>query len=250
MSIYDEIENALRDAGQSDQIPGLQRFFKTGPGDYAEGDLFWGLKVPQTRTIAKHFQEKADFSDIKKLLLSPVHECRLAGIFLLVYKFTKSKSDLEKAEGISLYESHFSQINNWDLVDSSAPYLTGPWYFSKDRSILDIWAASSHLWTQRIAVMTTFYFIRQRDFTTTLTLADTLLNHPHDLIHKAVGWMIREVGNRDMTEEENFLTSVPKAQKGMVLDKPRYLIMPRTMLRYATEKFPEEKRQRYLKGLV
>jgi len=233
----EKIIDTLRALADPAQVPGLSRFFKTGPGQYGEGDVFWGVRVPQQREVVRKFKRSLSIQDLGPLLDSPVHECRLTGLLLLVEIFQRGGEERSKA--MEFYEANLSRVNNWDLVDSSAPYITGPWYFDRDRTRLYLWAQSSHLWTQRIAIMSTFYFIRQMDFATTLELAETLLHHPHDLIHKSVGWMLREVGNRDRSVEESFLQEVVHGQ-------PRYLQMPRTMLRYAIEKFPRELYRKYL----
>lgn len=240
-----QIESSLKELSHPEQVAGASRFFKTGPGEYGEGDVFWGIKVPDQRGVVRRFKNLVSLEDVTILLASEVHEVRLTGVLLLVEIFKAAKTPGEKEKVIRLYEGNFSRINNWDLVDSSAPYLTGPWYFDKPREALFRWASSSHLWTQRIAIMTTFFFIRQGDFSTTLTLADQLLGHPHDLMHKAVGWMLREVGNRNLDAEQAYLTSPLPGGK-----EPRYKIMPRTMLRYAIEKFPKPLYQAYLKGMV
>ena len=213
----------------------LQGFFKTGPGQYGEGDIFWGLQVPTTRAIATT-HNNMPLSEIEQLLADPVHEVRLAGAMLLVQRFKKG-SPLVKKETYDFYIKHAKCFNNWDLVDLSCGYLVGPWLLDKDRKPLYELAASSNLWEQRIAIVSTIEFIRKNDFTEPFNLAKILLNHKHDLIHKAVGWMLREVGKRNFLMEIEFL-----------LEEDRYKIMPRTMLRYAIEKFPETQRQAFLKG--
>ena len=209
----------------------LQRFFQTHKGGYGEGDIFLGLTVPQQRDVVKKYFKTIPLRDVEELLHSPVHEHRLTALLILVKKFEKEPSQ----DIIDLYERSFELINNWDLVDASALYILGKWYFDKDRSKIYEWARFPHLWTQRIAVLSTFYFIRQNDFSTTLDLAEALLDHPHHLIHKAVGWMLREVGNRDKTVETAFL------------DK-NWEKMPKIMLSYALEKYSEDERKKYKKG--
>jgi len=213
----------------------LQWFFKTGKGDYGEGDVFAGLKVPTQRKLAREFKDLS-LTDLKSLLNSSVHEERLTSLFILVDNYGKG-NDKEKETIFAFYLKNRKGINNWDLVDLSAPKIVGKHLLSKDRSILYKFALSKNLWDRRIAVLSTYEFIRNDDFKTTLEIAEILLDDEHDLIHKAVGWMLREVGKRDLETEERFL-------------KLHYKIMPRTMLRYAIEKFPESKRKKYLQGKI
>lgn len=213
----------------------LQRFFKTGKGEYGEGDVFAGIKVPVLRKIARENRD-VSFNELNELIHSPVHEERLIALFILVDSF--SKADEKQGEEIfRFYMQNRHGINNWDLVDLSAPLIVGAFLFDKERTILYELAESSNIWDKRIAILSTFYFIRKNDFKDTLAISEILLNDKHDLIHKAVGWMLREIGKRDLQTEENFL-------------KINYKRMPRTMLRYAIEKFSEEKRQSYLKGKI
>jgi 3-methyladenine DNA glycosylase AlkD len=212
-----------------------QRFFKTGPGEYGEGDLFHGLRVPLVRQIAKKFRQ-TPLEEIKKLLEDPYHECRMAALFILIDYFSRSGED-EKAAAVELYLGSTDFINNWDLVDLSCYKLLGPWLKKRDRAVLYRLSESDSLWEQRISIITTMHFIRCGDFIEALAISEKLLNHPHDLIHKAVGWMLREAGNRDKAAEDGFLRS-------------HYRQMPRTMLRYAIEKYPEAERQAYLKGRI
>lgn len=212
-----------------------QRYFKTGQGEYGQGDSFIGLRVPTLRKAVKLFLV-TPLQQIKYLVKSESHEVRLFALLLLVKQFANGSED-EKSAIFNLYISHTQYINNWDLVDSSAHYIVGQWLFDKDRALLYQFAQSDLLWRRRIAVMATFYFIKKRQFDDTLRLADILLNDREDLIHKAVGWMLREIANRDLEAAENHL-------------KPRYNRMPRTMLRYAIEKFPTPLRLAYLKGQV
>lgn len=206
----------------------MQEFFQTQKGGYGEGDVFLGLTVPQVREIVKKYYQEISLKDTEELLHSNIHEHRLTALLILVAKFNKSQD----IEIIDLYERNFQYINNWDLVDASALYILGKWYYTRDRSKIYEWAMSTHLWTQRIAVLTTFYFIRQNDFSTTLDLAKNLLDHPHHLIHKAVGWMLREIGKRDKSVLVDFL------------DK-NYLSMPKIMLSYSLEKFSKEEQKKY-----
>jgi 3-methyladenine DNA glycosylase AlkD len=214
-----------------ERAPLLQRYFKTGPGEYAEGDVFLGLKVPETRAFAK-LCGGLPLSEIEKILRSRFHEERLLALFLLTRRFSKTSPAEQKAI-YDLYVANFDAINNWDLVDSSAPYIVGPYLQNRDRRVLVRWAKSKNLWERRIAMLASGYYIRQKDFADTLRLAELLLNDKEDLIHKAVGWMLREIGNRDRAAEEAFLNRFATR-------------MPRTMLRYAIEKLPPAKRKQYL----
>ena len=217
----------------------LMRFFKTGKGQYGEGDRFFGVKVPQTRAIVEaHWSECSD-ADVNALITSPYHEARLAGLLVLCRRYKVAKGDESvQAQIVEKYLGYTKYINNWDLVDLTAYELLGDWYLTRDRSLLKQLAChGKSMWEQRIAIVSTMQFIRHGDFDTTLEIAQILLDHPHDLIHKAVGWMLREVGKRDQQVLEVFLL-------------PRYRTMPRTMLRYAVEKFPERLRQQYLKGTI
>ena len=213
----------------------LNVFFKTGPGEYGEGDIFRGIRVPVLRKTAKKFNQLS-LPDTITLLHSPYHEDRLTALLILVLKYQKG-SENEKQAIYDLYLENTAQINNWDLVDSSAHKIVGPHLFERDRSILYKLAHSDVLWERRIAVMATYYFIHKDDFEDTLQLSELLLTDQEDLIHKVVGWMLRELGKRNYDLEDAFLEN-------------HYRDMPRTMLRYAIEKFPEERRQAYLKGTV
>ena len=212
-----------------------QKYFKTGKGEYGHGDKFLGIRVPVLRKAVKQFQE-TPITEIRKLLQSEYHEVRLFTLLLLVHQF--SNGDAVKREKIyKLYLKNTKHINNWDLVDSSAPYIVGVWLIDRDRTILYELAHSNLLWERRIAIISTAYFIKNDQFNDTLKLSRVLLNDSEDLIHKAVGWMLREVGNRDIGIEEKYL-------------KKHYKKMPRTMLRYAIEKFSKERRQAYLKSEI
>ncbi len=212
------------------------RFFKTGKGEYGYGDIFLGVRVPKIRLIAK---KHIDISiiDMKTLIQSKYHEERLLGLIILVNKYSKTKDRKIKDQLYKIYISSFKYINGWDLVDVTCPHIIGEHLRDKDRSILYTWAKSDDLWTKRIAIVSTHCFIRKNDLEDTFKIAEILLQDKHDLIHKAVGWMLREAGKRDIKKEEAFL-------------KKYYKIMPRTMLRYSIEKFPEDKRQKYLKGTI
>lgn len=212
-----------------------QKFFRTGPGGYGEGDVFLGIKVPPLRRIARDFRG-LPLTECDRLLASAYHEARLVALFILVDAFKRGEPAMQEAI-YRLYLSRTDRINGWDLVDSSAAAIVGGYLLDRDRSILCELARSSSLWERRIAIIATHAFIRKGDFADTLRVADILLEDAHDLIHKAVGWMLREVGKRDREVEEGFL-------------RPRYQRMPRTMLRYAIEKFPDALRLAYLRGEV
>jgi 3-methyladenine DNA glycosylase AlkD len=211
---------------------GLQRFFKTGKGEYAEGDTFVGLTVPAVRLLVKEWS-KLPLSDISNLLTSSIHEERLLALLILVKQYAKADEEHKKAI-CDLYLSHTKWINNWDLVDLSAPKIVGPYLDGKGIKVLEKLAHSDLLWDRRIAMLATFDYIYKKRHVESFSIAEILLHDKHDLIHKAVGWMLREVGKRCGEEiEEEFL-------------KKYYKQMPRTMLRYAIERFPEKKRQFYL----
>jgi len=235
VNIVKQFLSELEELKQEERIPGAMRFFKTGPGQYGEGDLFWGISVPEQRTQSGKYYQKIDLNQYPELLKHPVHEVRLCALMMLVCRYKASGTG--KEEIVDVYRAHFDYVNNWDLVDSSAAQILGEWLRKKDHQELKELAQSGHLWRQRIAIIATHAFIRRGYFTTTLELSEMLLNHPHDLIHKAVGWTLREVGNCDFETEYVFL-------------KQHYQKMPRTMLRYAIEKFDESLRQDFLKGRI
>ena len=221
------------------QVAGLARFFKTGPGQYGEGDKFLGIKVPVTREVVKNCWKEVSFADLEECISSEYHEVRLAALLTLVEIFKHAC----KEQCIQFYLSHTQYINNWDLVDLSCYPLLGEWLLDKDRSLLyDLARNGKTLWEQRIGIVSTMTFIRHGQLADTFAIADILLHHPHDLIHKAVGWLLREAGKKDKPALEEFLRhSRPDRES------PRYLEMPRTMLRYAIEKFPDPERQAYLR---
>ena len=226
----------LTKRAEPSQVEGLARFFKTGPGQYGEGDRFLGIKVPVTRQVVKECWREMDFAGLEECLRSEYHEARLAGLLALVETFSHSKKNqVLKAECIDFYLSHTDRINNWDLVDLSCYPLLGEWLLDKDRTVLyDLARKGKTIWEQRIGIVSTMAFVRKGQIEDTFAIADILLHHPHDLIHKAVGWLLREAGKRDESALVAYLDS-------------RYKAMPRTMLRYAIEKFPEAKRQDYLR---
>ena len=214
------------------QVPGLSRFFKTGPGQYGEGDQFLGIKVPVTREVVKACWRETTLQDLEECIASEYHEIRLAALLALVELFRHNKS--QQQAYIDFYLAHTDRINNWDLVDLSCYPLLGVWLLDKDRQLLyDLARNGKTIWEQRIGIVSTMTFIRHGQLQDTFAIADILLHHPHDLIHKAVGWLLREAGKRDQDALVEYL-------------KPRYREMPRTMLRYAIEKFPEAERTVYL----
>ena len=234
MNNLHQLKNELAGYADSEKAAFLPNFFRAVPGGYGEGDDFIGVSVPYQRKVAKQYFNELHLDEIEQLLQDPVHECRLTALFMMIYRFENSKLIFEKEEIVSLYLNNLDYVNNWDLVDSSAYKLLGAYLQDRSRVILDELAASGHLWRQRVAVIATLYFIRNNDYSDTLRLAEKLLHHPHDLIHKAVGWMLREVGNRNLTVELTFLDQY-------------YQQMPRTMLRYAIEKMDHSLRSHYLK---
>lgn len=209
-------------------------YLKTGVGSYGEGDLFFGIPVPLQRTIVASHARRADIRDVEILLSSEYHECRLCGLIPLVHLF--EKADERTRETYALwYVDRLDRVNNWDLIDCSAHKIPGIFLEDKPRDLLYVLAHTRDLWGQRVSVIAPLHFIRNEDVHTTPEIADILLNHDHDLIHKAVGWMLREVGKREMGVLETYL-------------KPRYAAMPRTMLGYAVEKFEPELRRAYING--
>lgn len=230
-----EIQAKLRAFASEENARIAQWFFKTGPGEYGEGDQFIGVRAPDLRRLARELKA-TPMDEACALLQSPIHEDRSLALLILVHVFAKGEAATKK-KIYDAYLAHTHFINGWDLVDVSAPHIVGAYLFDKSRKPLYKLVKSSSLWERRISIIATQYFIRQCDFADTLQLAERLLGDKHDLIHKAVGWMLREIGNRDLAAEEAFL-------------QVHYKTMPRTMLRYAIEKFPEPKRQAYLKGTI
>ena len=229
-NLAERIRKDLRKASDPSKVSVLQGFFKTGPGQYGEGDRFMGVTVPEARKIAKAHADSADFQTIKHLLGSPVHEERLVALLMLVMK-----NKTHGALAAKFYLQNLDRVNNWDLVDLSAPSILGPYLAGADRSLLYKLARSKNVWKRRVAIVTTLYFIRNDDLDDTFRIAKILLRDDHDLIQKAVGWMLREAGKRDAVAEEKFLRS-------------HYRKMPRTMLRYAIERFPERKRKFFMRS--
>jgi 3-methyladenine DNA glycosylase AlkD len=232
---YIDLKSALKMSANPEKAKNLERYFKTGPGEYGEGDIFLGITVPVLRIIAKQNMD-LNLDELRELITSPIHEERLSALMILVHRFPKSSRD-EKEKIFRFYLSNTKNINNWDLVDLSAPQIVGGYLIDTDKKILKKLASSNNLWEKRIAALATFQFIKNNQFDTAFIIAKKLLSDEHDLIHKAVGWMLKEIGKRDLKIEEAFL-------------KENYKLMPRTMLRYAIEKFPERKRKAYLLGKI
>lgn len=228
---HQEIVKAFRKEANPKIAEHSSRFFKTGKGEYGEGDRFLGIRVPVTRKYAAKFKD-ASLKVVHKLLTSKFHEERLLAVIMLADKY-KRGGERDRKAIYALYMSNTQYINNWDIVDSSAHLIVGPYLEEKSRNKLYALARSESLWERRIAIMATFHYIRNNEFGTTFDISELLVHDPEDLIHKAVGWMLREIGKRDVKVEERFLN---KHVKGM----------PRTMLRYAIEKFPENKRKAFL----
>jgi 3-methyladenine DNA glycosylase AlkD len=247
-----QIKSLIRRKADKRKARILQRFFKTGKGQYGDGDIFVGVTVPEIRKIAKFFQETL-LLELKKLLKSEIHEDRLAVLEILVFQFEKAVKNCDQKmqkEIFDFYLKNRSRINNWDLVDLSAPYIVGPYLLNcangkflpeksakKYKNILYKLAKSKNVWDKRISIISTFYFIKNKKFSDSLKISKILLNDEHDLIQKAVGWMLREIGKRDEKALKVFL-------------KDNYRKMPRTMLRYSIEKFPDDIRHKYLSGEI
>ena len=226
------VRRRLHEAGDPDDAVFLQRFFKTGPGQYGEGDRFLGIRVPMTRTLAREFVT-LPLNDIEKLLHDKWHEARLLALVLLVNRYARADA-AEQLQVYRIYVANTDRINNWDLVDLSAPGIVGAHLETRPRKPLDTLAKSKSLWERRIAIVATYHFIRRDEFDDTLRISTTLLGDSHDLIHKAVGWMLREVGKRDERVLERFL-------------EKHALEMPRTALRYAIERMSPAKRKHFMR---
>lgn len=231
MKILGEIKKELQKLADPKRAESSLWFFKTGKGEYGEGDKFLGISCPNMRKVAKHFAH-LPISEIKQMLASSYHEFRQVGLFILVNQFQKGDREKQK-EIYNFYLSQTNRINNWDLVDLSAHKIVGAYLDDKDRKILYKLARSKILWEKRIAIVATFYFIAQNDLSDTYQIAKLLLGDPHDLIHKAVGWALRETGKKDKPRLVKFLNT-------------HHRHMPRTTLRYAIEKFPERERKRWM----
>ena len=231
---FQNVKKDLMNVAEFERIEILKWFFKTGKGDYGEGDVFIGVVVPNIRKIAKKYSSLY-FEDIKELLYSKIHEERLCALLILVDQFEKGNEE-DKKKIFNLYIKNVRQANNWDLVDLSAPKIVGSYLLNKPKDILYKFAESRNLWERRVSIISTFAFIKVGDFKDALKISKILLKDKHDLIQKAVGWMLREAGKRDFSILEDFLVRNHKN-------------MSRTTLRYAIEKFPEKKRQYWLKKL-
>jgi 3-methyladenine DNA glycosylase AlkD len=229
----DHLRQQLHAQASAERAAGARRFFKTGPGEYGEGDQFLGLTVPQVRAMLPKTDDLTE-QDVLTLLRSKWHEERLLALLTLVRRFEKARKDeVVRARVVKLYLANTAWINNWDLVDTSAPLILGVWLLTHERTVLAKLARSQSLWEQRIAVLATLAFIRAGEFADTLRLCERFLTHEHDLMHKACGWMLREAGKRDVAVLRTFLDQHAAR-------------MPRTMLRYAIEKLPEAERRKYL----
>jgi 3-methyladenine DNA glycosylase AlkD len=231
----EDIRRELKSMADPNKAAIMQRFFKTGPGQYGEGDIFIGVMVPQSRRVAKKFCQ-LPLGEVRTLLYSHIHEERLVALLILAWSYSSVSSSREKEEQIvKFYLDNIKQVNNWDLVDLSAPNILGAHLVDRERSLLYMLAGSENVWERRIAIIATHHFIRNGDFSDTLKIAEMLLQDRHDLIHKAAGWMLREVGKRDTAAQEAFL-------------EKHWSVIPRMMLRYAIERLPESKRRRYKKA--
>ena len=231
--ISKEVVNALKLVATEERRKVNEWFFKTGKGEYGYGDIFLGVTMPDIRRIAKKFSQEISLQELTELIRNPIHEVRLCALIILVNKYKKENSD----KIYQYYMDHLTAINNWDLVDSSAPYIVGDYLYKhpeKSKILIDF-SHSENLWVRRISIVSTFTFIKNNEFNTTLEIAKLLLNDNHDLIHKAVGWMLREIYKRDEGLIKRFL-------------RQNYAQIPRTTLRYAIERMDKEERLLYLKG--
>lgn len=229
---FQKVQKSLKSLASEERRLSNLRFFKTGKGEYGEGDQFLGVAVPEIRLVAKQFCDLVE-KELLRLLASPIHEERTTALFIMILQFEKGDESNRK-HIFETYVKHRQHVNNWDLVDLSAPKIVGAYLIDKKKNILYTWARSKNLWQKRIAIVATYSFIKAEQFDDTLALAEELLHDSHDLIHKAVGWMLRELGKRDTKVLEAFL-------------QRHYRKMPRTMLRYAIERLSKTKRAYYLK---
>jgi 3-methyladenine DNA glycosylase AlkD len=237
-TILKEIKESLAVLSIPEKAAFLPKFFKTGKGEYGEGDLFLGVTVPDQRTVAKEYYSKISLKELSELLSSPYHEHRLTALLILISKFEKTKDQAVKDEVIKFYLNHLPDINNWDLVDTSCYKILGRYAFENQKeNLLRELSKSDQMWHKRIAVVGTMYFIKKGSFELTKEFVTQNLHHPHDLMHKANGWLLREMGNKNEAELIDYLNKY-------------YKEMPRTCLRYAIEKLDEEVRQDYLKGRI
>lgn len=233
--LTEQIIAALSDKANPEKAAFFPRFFKSFPGGYGEGDKFLGVIVPVQRKIAKSVYKEISLEEIAELLRDKYHEVRLTALFILVYRYQKSTSAAEQKVVVDFYLAHLNFVNNWDLVDSSCHPILGHYYLNREKSLFYKLAESDDLWSQRCAMISSYYWIKRGHFEDALALAEKLLSHEHDLIQKAVGWMLREIGKKDFEVEMGFLNKY-------------YTTMPRTALRYAIEKFDPELRKQILKG--
>lgn len=242
MKLHEQIIHDLKAKSSPEKAIGMSRYFKTGTGEYGEGDLFLGVSVPDQRSIVKRYSPLVDIDTASTLLDSKYHEVRLTGVLIVVACFTASLKENKAGatikspttnQWLKLYLGKTNRINNWDLVDSSAPGILGKWLEDKERTILYRLAKSKSLWENRIAMVATLHFIRQNDFKDVFKLSKIFIKHPHDLMHKATGWMLREAWKKDATKVEEFLLEHKNS-------------MPRTMLRYAIEKMPVSARKKMM----
>ena len=232
--MLNELKKELMENANPEKAKVSRRFFKTGKGQYGEGDVFLGVVVPKQREIAKKYLD-LNFQELQELLNSKIHEERLISLIILINQYKKAKKDrLKKRQIFEFYLKNTSRINNWDLVDLSAPNIVGDFLEKEDTGILKQLAKSENLWERRIAIISTYNFIRKRNFGEALSISEILLKDKHDLIHKAVGWMLREIGKRNINVLELFLNT-------------RYKDMPRTMLRYSIEKLEKDKKKFYMR---
>lgn len=230
-----KILDEFKSLADNDKATHLMRFFKTGAGQYGEGDLFLGINVPVTRSLAKKHYQSLSLEDIQSLIKNPYHEIRLFALLVMVFVYEKSSDEKVRTDIFDLYLKNVNYINNWDLVDLSAPKIIGRHVFNKKtNSPIYKLADSNHLWSERISVVSQYYLLKRNQFSMLLELSEKFLSHNHDLMHKAVGWMLREMGKVDEKPLYEFLDN-------------HYKSMPRTMLRYSLEKLPQDKRAHYMK---
>ncbi|AJW63942.1 DNA alkylation repair enzyme [Elizabethkingia miricola] len=236
--IGQQIEEALQMLSTPERAVQMPRYFKTGKGEYGEGDIFYGVSVPDQRSVAKEFYKEISLEELSDVLKSEVHEMRLTAILILVAKYEKAKSGTEKRKLVDFYLNHLEYVNNWDIVDSSAHKILGDYAFhNSEEEILYRLSSDENMWKKRVAVVGSFWFIKNKHYELTQKLVLNNLNHPHDLMHKANGWMLREIGKKDESVMLDFLNK-------------HYKDMPRTCLRYAIERLDEDLRQDYLKGNI
>lgn len=238
MKSVNDIKQALEILAIPEKAEFFPKFFKTGKGEYGEGDIFIGVTVPDQRSVAKDFYNKISLEELSELLSSKIHEHRLTALLMLILKFEKSKEKSQQREIIDFYLSHLNFINNWDLVDTSCYKILGRYCFEnqEEKLLIDL-SNSDKMWEKRIAIVGTMHYIKKGNFELTKEFVKRNLQHPHDLMHKANGWLLREMGNKNESELLDFLNL-------------HYKEMPRTCLRYAIEKLDESLRQDYLKGRI